>query len=165
MASLENTFAALSRIPAFTGLDLTKHAALLEQIDLLKLETEDVVFYEGDAPDGLYVIKRGEIEIIRIRDGLGEPVAHLKAGDVFGELGMLTGDPRNATARAFREAAVFHLSKDIAIALAKDLQGLDLLISAKYLDRSRKNKYYGVTSDEKPISIYTKEKEDSSDED
>jgi len=165
MATLENTFSALSRIAAFSGLDRVKHAELLEHINLKKLETGEIIFREGDAPDGIFVIKRGEIEIVRIRDGIGEPIAHLKAGDVFGELGMLTGDPRNATARAFRDAAVFHLPKDICVALAKDLQRLDLLISATYLDRSRKNKYYGVEAAGKPISIYTKEQEDTADED
>src|SRR5262249_43449115 len=59
----------------------------------------EVVFREGATGDALYVILRGAVDVIRQgRDG-EEPkvLAHLRAGSFFGEMSLITNEPRSAT--------------------------------------------------------------------
>ncbi len=57
-----------------------------------------VLFREGDAADVMYVIQSGEIEIRRTMGEVERVLAVLPAGEFFGEMGILTGRPRSATA-------------------------------------------------------------------
>lgn len=62
----------------------------------------EVIFRQGDAADMAYLIEAGTIQIRH--DGPGEcearPLALLGPGEVFGELGVIDGEPRSATAVA-----------------------------------------------------------------
>jgi CRP-like cAMP-binding protein len=57
-----------------------------------------VLFREGDPGDVMYVIQTGEIEIRRKMGELERVLAVLPAGEFFGEMAILTGRPRSATA-------------------------------------------------------------------
>ena len=71
----------------------------------------DVVFREGDAGDSVYFVRKGEVEVIR-EDG-PEPtvLAKLSAGHYFGEMALLSNEPRNATIRATAETELASLGK------------------------------------------------------
>ena len=56
----------------------------------------EVVFAEGDEGDKMYVIRSGEVEILRD----GHLVETLAPGGIFGEMALIDGSPRAATARA-----------------------------------------------------------------
>jgi putative ABC transport system ATP-binding protein len=74
----------------------------------VELAAGEVLFDEGSWGDRIYVLERGEIEIVRRRaDGGGEErVAVVTAGSFFGEMGPLFQLPRSATARAATDATV-----------------------------------------------------------
>jgi CRP/FNR family cyclic AMP-dependent transcriptional regulator len=56
----------------------------------------DVVFAEGDKGEHRYVVRSGEVEIVRD----GHVVEALLPGGIFGEMALIDGSPRSATARA-----------------------------------------------------------------
>ena len=58
------------------------------------------VFKEGDAADGAYVVLEGTVRIFKTRSGHETTLALLKTGDIFGEMALLDGKPRSASARA-----------------------------------------------------------------
>jgi len=58
------------------------------------------VFREGDAADGAYVVLDGSVRIFKSRNGHDTTLATLKQGDIFGEMALLDGKPRSASARA-----------------------------------------------------------------
>ncbi|MEO0492375.1 MAG: cyclic nucleotide-binding domain-containing protein [Actinomycetota bacterium] len=66
-----------------------------------------VLFSQGDAPDDIYVIEAGELEVVRTAPS-GETVivARIGPGDFVGEMGPLFGLPRSATVRATTTATV-----------------------------------------------------------
>ncbi len=74
-----------------------------------------LVFRQGDEGDRLYIVKSGVLEILASPDEGAEPatVAYLGPGDVVGELALLTGSPRSATARAPERAELFILDKSV----------------------------------------------------
>ena len=61
------------------------------------------IFEQGDVADLVYVIKSGEVEVIRVlADGGEELLTNLGADQYFGEFGPFLGFPRSASVRAPR---------------------------------------------------------------
>jgi NADH dehydrogenase len=63
-------------------------------------EPGDIIFHEGDLGDSVYVIEKGECEVIKEEAGESKTVATLVAGNYFGEMALLSDVTRNATLRA-----------------------------------------------------------------
>lgn len=104
---------SLARIPFFSGLD----AAALEQVAAgtrtRRFRRGEVIFHSGDAGDGLFVIVSGEVKIaLPSETGDEAIIASLRAGDVFGELALLDGAPRSATATALVATETVVLPRD-----------------------------------------------------
>lgn len=61
----------------------------------------DVVFRQGDAAADMYLIRSGEVRIVRtLHDGVEAELALLGEGDFFGEIALFHPGPRTATATA-----------------------------------------------------------------
>ena len=76
-------------------------ARATEGMRVLTFAPGQAIIREGDAADAFYVIARGEALVLQRDDTGSEHVVNtLKDGQFFGELGMLRGEPRNATVRA-----------------------------------------------------------------
>jgi CRP-like cAMP-binding protein/Fe-S-cluster-containing hydrogenase component 2/thioredoxin reductase len=58
------------------------------------------LFREGDAPDGLYLLRRGSVMVSRTIAGREVVLSYLSAGNYVGEMALLTDSPRSATVRA-----------------------------------------------------------------
>ncbi len=66
-----------------------------------ELAEGDLLFSEGDSGDYVYVVERGEVELVRRRgDGGDEVYTRVGPGSYFGELAPLYGTLRSASARA-----------------------------------------------------------------
>lgn len=65
-----------------------------------------VLVTEGQRADGLYLLMSGAAEVLR---GGEAPVAMLAAGDIFGEMSLLTGEGAVATVRAATRTLFLHL--------------------------------------------------------
>ena len=86
---------------ADTVIELTPHLKP-EQREAreVTLEAGEVLFRQGDASDLVYVVRSGQMEILRETDSGEEHVAVIGPGAYFGELGPMLNLPRSATARA-----------------------------------------------------------------
>ncbi len=71
-----------------------------ERREIVEYAPGQVIFNEGDPPDVVYVIDSGSVEIIKKVEGSDITVATLTDGALFGEMGLIDGQPRSATARA-----------------------------------------------------------------
>jgi CRP-like cAMP-binding protein/thioredoxin reductase/Fe-S-cluster-containing hydrogenase component 2 len=60
----------------------------------------EALFQEGDAPDGLYLIRRGSVTISRVIAGREVVLSYLAAGNYVGEMALLSNSPRMATVKA-----------------------------------------------------------------
>jgi CRP-like cAMP-binding protein len=89
----------------FTDHELTK---LIGREKIFKdCKKGDYIFQEGDDGSSLYVILIGNVDLVKKGQGGGESIiVQLKAGAVFGEVAMLTGNKRNLDARAFSAKVV-----------------------------------------------------------
>ncbi|MCX7945294.1 MAG: cyclic nucleotide-binding domain-containing protein [Deltaproteobacteria bacterium] len=80
----------------------------------------DIIFYEAEPGNSLYVIIEGEVEILR-KDAEGKlkPIAVLKAGDFFGEMSLIDKEMRSATARAKTDVKALVLTSENLHSFAK----------------------------------------------
>jgi CRP-like cAMP-binding protein len=86
---------------------------ILSEGQLFRYNAGDCIYHQGDRSDCFYVLNEGSVEII-VAGEQGEnpmPIVFLSKGDVFGEMGLLTGMPRNATARVPESAVVLKFPK------------------------------------------------------
>ncbi len=60
----------------------------------------ETLFNEGDAPDGLYLVRRGSVTISRNIAGREVVLSYLSAGNYVGEMALLSQSPRMATVKA-----------------------------------------------------------------
>jgi len=73
--------------------------------EIVHLKAGEVLFEQCTMGDLIYVVSDGEFDIVReLTDGGEELVKVAKAGDYFGEIGVLFHMPRSATVRARTDA-------------------------------------------------------------
>jgi CRP/FNR family cyclic AMP-dependent transcriptional regulator len=104
---------SLARIPFFAGLD----GAALERVATgartRRFRRGEVIFHAGDPGDGHFILVAGDVKIsLPSETGDEAIIATLHAGDVFGELALLDGAPRSATATALIAAEAVVLPRD-----------------------------------------------------
>ena len=86
---------------------------LLERSRIKHFQSGELVFEEGDAPDGLYVVISGKL-IVETKNTLGEltHIAEVKAPETVGELALLGDTKRSGTVIAARESTVALLGRN-----------------------------------------------------
>jgi CRP/FNR family transcriptional regulator len=75
------------------------------------LSDGQVLFNEGDAADGAYVVRRGKVRIFRKSDGHETGLGVIGPGQMFGEMSLVDDRPRSASAAAVGEVEVEFISK------------------------------------------------------
>jgi len=83
--------------------------ALVRQAHERVFEPGSVIFDEGDPGEALFVIRSGTVELSRRGRTGRQVVAGLAAGDFFGEMSVLLGEPRTARAVATCECRALEL--------------------------------------------------------
>lgn len=104
---------ALSTIPFFAGLDRVALERLAAGMRTRRFRRGEVIFHIGDPGDALFVIVDGEVKISLPSETGDEAIlATLRVGDVFGELALLDGAPRSASATAISATGTVVLPRD-----------------------------------------------------
>ncbi|HEV7810366.1 MAG TPA: Crp/Fnr family transcriptional regulator [Candidatus Limnocylindrales bacterium] len=104
---------ALSAVPLFAGLDEEGLAGLLHSMRVRRFRRGETVFHLGDPGDALFIVISGTIKITLPADTGDEAIlATLRPGDFFGELALLDGAPRSATAIAIESTETYILPRD-----------------------------------------------------
>ena len=99
--------AALKQIPLFSNMDDQEITGILSIMDEITYEPGQVILREGEQSDEFYVLTSGVAQII-IRDASGGEriIDDIGVGGFFGELSMLTGEPRSARENDSRNPGV-----------------------------------------------------------
>lgn len=99
----------LRRTALFDRTEQSSVRRLVEAATLAWFEPGSVICREGDAPEEMFVIVTGEVAFFR--EGDGDALRRLRSGDFFGEIALVQGSPRTATATATSEAEVLVVDK------------------------------------------------------
>jgi len=120
----------LKEVKLFELMDDTELGALCGLLETNHFEKGDTVFSAGDAGDTVYIVRSGSVQVY-IENYEGQKIIlreNLK-GDVFGDISLLDGGPRTATAVAVEASETLSLDRDQLLQLITKYPhaGLDLL--------------------------------------
>ena len=103
----------LREVALFSEMDEQEVAGIRAIMEEMKFKPGQVIIREGEMGDLFYVITEGRVEIF-IRDADGSDIILHEAGpgDFFGELSMLTSEPRSARVRAMEHVTTLTLERD-----------------------------------------------------
>jgi CRP-like cAMP-binding protein len=100
-----------------------------------KFEPGQVIFSEGDKGDKMYVIRSGEVEVERD----GKIVETLSGGGIFGEMALIDGSPRAATARAKTACEVAPITEKTFLFLVHETPFFAIAVMRSLADRLRRS--------------------------
>jgi small-conductance mechanosensitive channel/CRP-like cAMP-binding protein len=100
----------LARVPMFATLTTSERGEVLTVGRPVTYARGEAIVRQGQAGESLFVIRRGEASVTLA--GTDGEVARLRAGDVFGEMSLLTGEPRTATVTAATDCDLLEIDAD-----------------------------------------------------
>ncbi len=105
--------AQFSGLPLLEELDEETRAWIEPELEWFSIPGGWELFHQGDESDGLYIVKSGCFGIM-VKGEEGPPVlvTQIHAGQIVGEMSLVSGLPRSATVVAFRDSEVLRLGKD-----------------------------------------------------
>jgi small-conductance mechanosensitive channel/CRP-like cAMP-binding protein len=102
----------LGRIDFVQALSTDARKVLNERARFVEYGPGQAVVRQGEQGDTLFLVARGEVAV-RVRMEAGDKeVARLGRGALFGEMSVLTGDPRTATVMALGDATLLAVDRD-----------------------------------------------------
>lgn len=91
----------LHSVPIFAKLNQQQLQSLPEKLHRRRYQRGEVIFHEDDPADRMHIIVDGRVKIsIASEDGREQDIALFQSGDCFGEMALLDGSNRSATATA-----------------------------------------------------------------
>src|ERR1700704_1292515 len=109
--------------PLFECLSEEQLDHLVKQADLNHFGRGERVIEEGAEGDSMFILLRGTAQVSISKNGSLIPVATLNSGDCFGEMSLLTGEPRSATVRADADCYVMEIGKPVMAEVLRDAPG------------------------------------------
>ena len=102
----------LAEVPFFQLLDEHERLELAKQLDVVEMPKGQLIFSYGDPGESLFVIRKGEVEIF-FKDDTGTRIVLEvgKPGSFFGELSLLDGGPRTASALVTADLEALRLDR------------------------------------------------------
>jgi len=138
-ADLLRTVQALKRFELFKSLDTPVLKRLANRTTKVELDAGQVIIQEGDLGERLYLVDRGEVEVLRT-DEEGEEIqlATIGRGSCFGEMSLLTGEPISATVKATNRIIMYTLEKSDFEGLLLQAPELNVYFTGLLCERLRK---------------------------
>ena len=103
----------LKKISLFSDLDPSKLALLASQVALQEVRRRRVIFLTGDPGTAVFFVNAGRVKISRVtRDGKELTLAYRVPGEIFGELCLVDGGPREEMAEAMENALVTEVPRE-----------------------------------------------------
>lgn len=80
---------------------------------LRRYKKGDLIFNQGDEGKTMYFIQKGRVRITKITHKRQQPLAILEPGSFFGEMAVISGEPRTARADALEDCQLLEIDKNI----------------------------------------------------
>lgn len=100
----------LRRVSILEGASEEVLQDLAEQLKPVNVDDGDILLEEGQLGSALYFVLEGQLQVKRA--GLRNVIALLSEGDVVGEMGLVSSEPRSATVQAKGQVQVLRLERE-----------------------------------------------------
>ncbi len=131
----------LPPIPLFSHLDEDAFVAVLGKLRLRRFADEEVIIRQGERGDSFFMIADGSVLVKRDidDDDGGVTLAHLHRGAVFGELTLISDEPRHANVVARGDVDVLELRRADLIVAAAQLENISMALKLFTRERFLRN--------------------------
>jgi diguanylate cyclase (GGDEF)-like protein len=152
LSNLKASEELLQAVPLFASLPRAALEALAEDAVTVSFAAKEIVCRQGDPGDSLFVVQSGHVEVIVLDEQQVETqLAILSPGEFFGELALLDGEPRSATARALTDSTLLvirrnhffsvlrgpNVLENLLAVLAQRVRQADNLVAARGMDNRK----------------------------
>ena len=104
----------LKKVPIFMSMNGEELELLAESCKRLHFNQGDSIIKQNDPGDSLYVIADGVVSVqLDLKNGDRKTVSRLGVGDFFGEMSLMTGEPRTAHIITESPTVVINVEKDV----------------------------------------------------
>jgi CRP-like cAMP-binding protein len=97
----------------------------------------DLIFAEGDLGNEMYILHSGKVRIFKNIDGFDQTLTVLEKGDFFGEMSILEGLPRSASAEAEEDCELIKINSANFVAMIRSNVEIAIRIMRKLSLRLR----------------------------
>lgn len=101
----------LNNVPLFAPLSDEETEKLADAAHLRIFAPDEPIVRQGQQGGSMFVIHKGSVNVNIIEDGKPKTINTLKEGEFFGEMSLLTGEPRSATVVANGETHIIQIGK------------------------------------------------------
>jgi signal transduction histidine kinase len=130
--------ASLEESKPFRNLNPTEQESLRKIALERSFSAGELIFKEGDAGDGIYVVKEGSVEIsVAMNQNVRRAFAKLGPGEMFGEMAVLELKPRSASAAATIQTEVYFIPREELLLMLGDSPALSLQLLREISQRLR----------------------------
>jgi CRP-like cAMP-binding protein len=106
--------------PLFDCLDDAQLDNILHSARINHYGRGERVIEEGADGESMFIVLRGSVHVSVLRNGAHIRLGSMRSGDCFGEMSLLTGEPRSATIRADSDCEVLEISKEVMGEVMRD---------------------------------------------
>lgn len=118
---------SLLEVPIFQNLSAGCLARLSQITTLRHLDTDSVLFWEGDKPDYFYVIRQGRVKILKhSSQGKEMIISFFGPGDMIGEVAVFDDKPYPATAQAMETTDIIRIGRAKFLQIITDFPEITL---------------------------------------
>jgi type IV pilus assembly protein PilB len=130
----------LAASPLFSGLATQHRDQLAAHLTRHTYAANTTIVRQGDPGDALYILESGAVGVVR-RDpslGIAQLVATLEPPEAFGEMALVTGEPRSATCTALEETVAHRLTREVFQAVVQQVPAVGLGVARSLSERLAK---------------------------
>ncbi len=122
----------LGQVDLFAGVERVALAKLAAHLERRSYRSREIIFRQADPGDAFYLIAGGSVGVyLAEKSGAGEiRVKVLQAGEPFGEMALLTNNPRTTTIIAETDCEVLRLDRSFFLDLVREQPSVALAIAA-----------------------------------
>jgi CRP/FNR family transcriptional regulator, cyclic AMP receptor protein len=104
----------LRKIPLLEGISAARLQELAAAVEIREIPRRQVIYLPGDPGDRVFFINGGRVKCSKVtRDGKELTLAYRGAGQMFGELCVIDGSPREEMAEAMKNAIITELPREL----------------------------------------------------
>jgi len=143
----QEVLSVISKYPLFSGLNENEFNIAAGFLKIVKLEKGESIFHEGDEGEDLFIHYSGELTaFIAQSDGNKRMLFKVKVGDFFGEMSIITHEPRSVTITATEDSVTIKFKGNDFYGIISDYPAIGYkilraicLVQNRWLDQMSKS--------------------------